>query len=213
MTPDDLKDAPESPQTGGKWVSTSAAAAVLGVSERTVLRRAVAGKLPSRKETTGRGVVMLVALESGAAGADVPTGAARGADTQNTLESAPEAREVPTGADTFTRGADTGLSAHLAEENRFLRGVIEQLQRDGAETRAALREALKSMPKALTTGTDAGESSTTDPEAGNGPRALQSGAAGTRGHTREKAPQIAPESSETGLSYGDIADWLERETP
>jgi hypothetical protein len=59
---------------------------------------------------------------------------------------------VPTGADGADRGADTDLTTHLAEENRFLRGVIEQLQRDGAETRAALCEALKA-PRQLTSGT------------------------------------------------------------
>jgi hypothetical protein len=48
---------------------------------------------------------------------------------------------------------DTGLSsryvAQLETENKFLRGVVEQQQRDAAELRAALREALRAMPKAL----------------------------------------------------------------
>jgi hypothetical protein len=71
-----------------------------------------------------------------------------GADTKTTLKTPQNGAEVRTGAD----GADTTLTAHLLDENRFLRGVIEQLQRDGAETRASLREALKA-PRQLTSGT------------------------------------------------------------
>jgi hypothetical protein len=41
------------------------------------------------------------------------------------------------------------LTAHLLEENRFLRGVIEAQNRDAAELRAALREALKISSRAL----------------------------------------------------------------
>lgn len=171
------------------WVSTSAAAAALGVSERTILRRAQAGKLESRKETTARGVVVVVSLDNG----QVPTGA----DTQNTLKTPQIASEVPTGADGADRGADTNLTTHLAEENRFLRGVIEQLQRDGAETRAALREALKA-PRQLTSGT-----TQTSPEA---PTATEKSAG-------EGSDGAAPDEAELGevSSYGALADWLENQ--
>jgi hypothetical protein len=131
-----------------EWFSTARAASALGVSERTILRRAAAGKLESRKETTARGLVVVVALDTG----EVPTGAdivPTGADTQTTLKAPEIASEVPTGAD----GADTTLTAHLLEENRFLRAMIEGLQQSEAVTKAALREALKAMPKALTSGT------------------------------------------------------------
>lgn len=166
-----------------EWVSTAAAAALLGVSERTILRRAAAGKFPSRKETTPRGLVVVVALDRGEVRA--------GADTQTTLKTPQIASEVPTGAD----GADTRLMAHLADENRFLRGVIEQLQRDGAETRAALREALKA-PRQLTSGT-----TQTSPEA---PTATDKSAG-------EGSDGAAPDKAELGeiSSYGALADWLE----
>jgi hypothetical protein len=148
------------------WVSTSAAAAALGVSERTVLRRAAAGKLESRRETTPRGVVVVVALDSA---------------------------DVPTGAD----GADTNLTTHLAEENRFLRGVIEQLQRDGAETRAALREALKA-PRQLTSGPTQSVPEVPTASAQRADEGLD-GAAGNE--------------AENGAvsSYGALADWLENQ--
>jgi hypothetical protein len=166
-----------------EWVSTAKAAAALGVSERTVLRRAAAGKLESRRETTARGVVVVVSLES----QDVPTGAdivRTGADTQTTLETPPNGVEVPTGADGAVRGADTTLTAHLLDENRFLRGVIEQLQRDGAETRASLREALKA-PRQLTSGT---VQTTPDPRVSSDNRAdgqIPVGAANEAGNDAE----------------------------
>lgn len=180
-----------------EWVSTAIAAARLGVSERTILRRAQAGKLESRKETTTRGVVVVVALDCG----EVPTGAdivPTGADTQTTLETPSNGAEVPTGAD----GADTTLTAHLLDENRFLRGVIEQLQRDGAETRASLREALKAMPKAITSGAA--------PMAVERTQAPSNGASGGSVAAASNGAQNALEGEESA-SYGALADWLENQ--
>jgi hypothetical protein len=108
---------------------------------------------------------------------------------------------VPTGADGADRGADTDLTTHLAEENRFLRGVIEQLQRDGAETRAALREALKAMPKALPEGTAPAPQS---------PEATAISPDGVA-HTE---PSSGPQNGASGpdvSSYGALADWLENQ--
>jgi hypothetical protein len=110
------------------------------------------------------------------------------------------------GGDSATDSSDreTLLRDSLANERTqtaFLRATIEQLQRDGAETRAALREALKLAPKAITAG--AAESSDA---AAMDARSDATGSKPTKG-----APN-APESSETGLSYGDIADWLETQT-
>jgi hypothetical protein len=192
--PDDLKTAPESP---AKWVSTARAAAALGVSERTVLRRAAAGKLESRRETTARGVVVVVALDS----ADVPTGA----DTQTMLKTPQNGAEVPTGADGADIGADTRLMAHLSDENRFLRGVIEQLQRDGAETRAALREALKA-PRQLTAGTSTPDDEAARMEA-HGPR--NHDGRGRDGGTQNE-PQITPERDDGAVTYASIADELQK---
>jgi hypothetical protein len=180
-----------------EWVSTTTAAAHFGVSERTILRRAAAGKLESRRETTARGVIIVVALETGEVrtGADiVPTGA----DTQPTLKTPQIASEVPTGADGADRGADTTLTAHLLDENRFLRGVIEQLQRDGAEVRAALRDALKVMPKAITSG--AADSAPEPPKRTDEP---------THAPPAD-ASQNAPERDEP-TTYDELADWLEKE--
>jgi hypothetical protein len=185
-----------------EWVSTARAAAALGVSERTILRRAAAGKLESRKETTARGVMVVVALDT----ANVPTGAdivRTGADTQATLETPSNGVEVPTGADRGAdRGADTDLTTHLLDENRFLRGVIEQLQRDGAEVRAALRDALKVMPKAITSG--AADSAPEPPK-----KAADRADEPTHAPPAD-ASQNGPDSG-AATSYAAIADWLEKE--
>jgi hypothetical protein len=57
----------------------------------------------------------------------------------------------------------------LLEENRFLRTLIEQRDRDAAELRAALRKALDSVPKALPEST----SSTRDESGENAPQLAQ----------------------------------------
>lgn len=182
-----------------EWVSTAKAAAALGVSERTVLRRAAAGKLESRKETTSRGVAVIVALDTD----KVPTGADRGADIQSTLKTPQNGLQVRTGGDGGATGADARLLAHLSEENRFLRSTIEQLQRDGAETRAALREALKMAPKALTTG---GAAATV--ETG---RSMQETRPKARGPgEREKTSPLSQNEPET-VTYDKIADWIENQ--
>jgi hypothetical protein len=63
-------------------------------------------------------------------------------------------RQMDANGSPDVRPIDADFHAHLIEENKFLRATVEQLQRDGAETRAALRVALKAAPKQLTEGTD-----------------------------------------------------------
>jgi len=93
---------------------------------------------------------------------------------------------------------------HEREGAAFLRGVIEQLQRDGAETRSALREALKLAPKQLA----AGESSTMNQTARNAPQSVPNGEVGTHGPKASKGTQTGGNGGES-LSYGNIADMLE----
>jgi hypothetical protein len=82
----------------------------------------------------------------------VPTGA----DTQNTSESAQSGGTLPTGAATNEAGAaNVPTDARLAElrdEVKFLRSALEARDRDAAELRAALREALKMSNRALPAG-------------------------------------------------------------
>lgn len=76
---------------------------------------------------------------------------------------------------------------HLEKENEFLRRALEGAQQSEAVTKAALREALKAMPKALTSGAASGDSQTT-----------------------ANAPETQVQNGEVS-SYGALADWLENE--
>jgi hypothetical protein len=130
-----------------------------------VQRRCKSGKLRARLATTDDGhewQIEAAALE----GADTDdTNDSDGADTSDKVstsaanvpptsdeETTVEVSEVSPGAAIVPTGADSAqstLTAHLLEENRFLRSALEARDRDGAELRAALREALKISSRAL----------------------------------------------------------------
>jgi hypothetical protein len=78
-----------------------------------------------------------------------------------------------------------------AEQIQFLRAMVEGLQQSEAQTKAALREALKAMPKALTTG--APEPA---PIARQSPRTPANRADEQKHAENARGPQIAPESQE-----------------
>ncbi len=126
-----------------RWATVSQAGAALGVSERTVQRRCKSGALAARLETTADGHEWRIDP------ATLPTGAAivpTGADSPFKSGTAPSVGSVPPSA---AIGADSVLLAHLQSENVFLRGLVEQRDRDAAELRAALREALKMSNRAI----------------------------------------------------------------
>ncbi len=78
----------------------------------------------------------------------------------------------------------------LEKEVEFLRAAVEQHQRGEAELRAALREALRAMPKAITEGT---------PNAPESLRAPETLPAVVSRVERDKAPKI-------GLNRGARSD-------
>jgi hypothetical protein len=213
MTPDTPKPSPNATETPAKWVSVAEAAAARRVSIRTVKRWIETGEVESRKEG-GRRLVWL--LDSGAdesakrdtegtrqtghnpggVSLSAPLDARKEGHGEGTQDARPVSLLALSGGDSSAsasnREADL-LRDSLASEraqNAFLRSTIEQLQRDGAETRAALREALKLAPKAIT----AGKSPDTAPDTPTPPQSARR----------------APKQPQTGLSYGDVADELER---
>jgi hypothetical protein len=96
------------------------------------------------------------------------------------------------------------LRADLEREREgaaFLRGVIEQLQRDGAEVRAALRKALELAPKQLAAPSPVHP----DSSARNPPQSGLSNKSGSYDGAALNGPQRGGES----LSYGDVADLLD----
>ncbi len=196
--------APQCPPNAEEWVSVGAAARRLELSERTIQRKAARGELEARTVSDNQGKRLLIRF-------DVPTPA-------DSL-TAPSHAQNGEGADNSPRGADTSFAAHLLEENRFLRGLIEQRDRDAAELRASLREALKLGPKQLAApspvpqpATVAGSPIQPDAEesARNAPERAQNGEGGSYGPNVSESARIEDEGAKTPVSYASIADELER---
>ncbi len=206
----------ETPPNGEKWLSVTEAAAASGVSVKTIWRRAKAGEITARKVAGARGgFVWEVAPDS--------SGQTDRTDTQPTGQNKPKKRAAPV-IDAQTdrpTGQPTGhgdemaarLLAQLETENAFLRGVVEQLQRDGAETRAALRKALDGQPKQLTSGEQSGAASGDSQTTATAPEAPTATAI-SPDVVLPVEPQNGPQNGASGpdvSSYGALADWLERE--
>jgi hypothetical protein len=151
--------------------SASQAAALLGISEKTLLRRIKAGTVQAEKVAldTG-GLAWRVTLDTGGKdnaidNAPEPTGARAGTPFEHKPAEVEErkgqrAGTVPelleeragTAMDNATDNPSGEVLALLKSENAFLRGMVEQHQRSEAELRASLRAALAAMPKALPEG-------------------------------------------------------------
>jgi hypothetical protein len=133
---------------GADWLTVSQAAALLGVSERTVQRRAAAGELLARKATDADGIKWEVCLGA-AKGADTP---ANSADTVLSAESAQTPQNGGTVPPSAANGADTReadlMAALLAEKDGRIddlqkqldaaNGALEREQMAHAETRRVL---------------------------------------------------------------------------
>jgi hypothetical protein len=97
--------------------------------------------------------------------------------------------------------------ADLRDEVMFLRGLIEQRDRDAAELRASLREALRAMPKQLGAG-DAPAMPQPTPTAP--PGAQESGVVSNQGAANVESSTRAPGAQQSGaFDYGAICDRLE----
>ena len=137
---------------------------------------------------------------------------------------------VRTGAAMPTDREPTRREIEQQEEIRFLRGTIEQLQRDGAEVRAALRAALKlaapqSAPQ-LTAGDSSGVAGVvvaaapldatraipaTRAASGDAPASSGAQVSPDRAQFELPDPTTGAKSSAAPLTIGDIADRLERD--
>lgn len=130
------------------------AAERLGVSLRTVQRRIASGDLEAI-EKEGQRFVVVVGQEPSkvvsrqVATDDTPT------TRHDTSDATPDATERPCEIERLSqelareREERTRDREQNREEVGFLRGVIEQQQRDSAELRAALRKALEIAPRQL----------------------------------------------------------------
>ena len=198
MTPD---------ETGANWIGVREASALSGVSVRALQKRAARGSLNARKvESDGVEVWEFDRSDLGASiGANMDTSKPKTDAATDALPARPDAQNVSkvdtsNGANMDASNSNNGraqtdltarLLTQLETENMFLRATVEQLQRDGAETRAALREALKLAPKQLTAGAPI-ESEIVERQ------------------TAPKGSEIGSKRRETALTYNDIADEIER---
>jgi hypothetical protein len=199
--------------TNTEWLPVAVAAARLGVSERTVQRRAEKGKIESKEVSDAQGKRLLIRLD---VAPEVPTPDDRlttGADAQSNVPtlndkltpqpddiSVVAAANVPTPADTI----NATFLAHVLEENKFLRAALEQRDRDAAELRAALREALKLSSRQLTSGT--AETATV---ASDGPEIAQvNNVSPTPPEPEKRPPATKAEPPKRGDALAKIRDGL-----
>jgi hypothetical protein len=197
--PDTPSNADNGQQTRGEWLSVATVAARLGVSERAIQKRCASGTLPARRVPGARGEVWEVEALTANTNANLsanPNTVRRQVRAQLSLPVTNESeRRINQGE------LESERERELKDEVRFLRGIIEQLQRDGAETRQHLKRALELAPKQLSA------PSPVHPDEGarNTPQRPQNSAANNVPDTMPNAHKSAP------LTYADIADQLERE--
>jgi len=176
-------------ETAREWLPVSEVAARLGVSNKTVLRRVRAGRLTARKVAGARG---------GFAWEVAPESTGQPAGQEDKTEGTPgqgqgDKIDINVNFERETNGTNEGTSgqgqedsdgtrgqsgdltarylARLESENDFLRRALETAQQSEAQTKAALREALRAMPKQL----EAGDSSQTARMPENGPQKPSTG--------------------------------------
>jgi flagellar biosynthesis GTPase FlhF len=207
-----------------EWVSTSAAAAALGISEKTVWRRAKSGQLLSRKVSGKRGgLVWQIAIDSTAQADNRNSQATTETDNQNgqpdsrngqnqSFERETDRTVRNAQPDKSDRQSDELTARLLAQMEREIerlerdkeawKAQAEEANRNAATATAALREYIKAMPKAITSG--AAESAPEQPK-----RAAKRTDEQTHAPPAD-ASQNGPDSG-AETSYAAIADWLEKE--
>jgi hypothetical protein len=147
------------------WLSVARAAQLEGVSVRAVQRRCQSGKYRVRRTQTPQGERLEVdaatlathdathAKNDATQGRDARDGEEeKRRDTSDALSIAAPIPETQTGeGKPLSEGRDFAALyvERLEGENDFLRRTLEQRDRDAAELRAALREALKIAPRQL----------------------------------------------------------------
>ena len=233
-----------------QWLTTADAAKRLNVSSRTVRRRCEAGTLAARfvagvwevsadaighADTDAAKVTDSRTRTDGHAAKQSDSDLNASADTRTQNADSRTSSDGHADTDTRTVGqprghSETGdLTARLIEqlerENKRLAEANEQHQRAEAELRAALREALRAMPKQLTAGNElvkvgdeiggqTGQNGTGGAElqpiatqkentvptiATDGPQRAQSGAAGNVPNAAPDAVKSAPDARGRGL--------------
>ncbi len=155
-----------------EWLTVSQAAALVGVSEKTLRKRIAKGEIKAEKVKLSAGgwAWRVEASRLEAHGIETEAVGSRGGSFQpregslNELEAVGNRLEVPTASNRVTDAATgevpsapggsndamaVALVSQLQSENAFLRAQIEAANRQAAEATAALREYLKMQARAL----------------------------------------------------------------
>lgn len=139
------------------WLSVARVAQLEGVSVRAVQRRCQSGKYRARRAQTPQGERLEVdaatlATHDATHAQNDATHATQGRDAGDALNiAAPVSETQKSEGKPLDEGRDFAARyvERLEGENDFLRRALEQRDRDAAELRAALREALKASPRQL----------------------------------------------------------------
>jgi hypothetical protein len=185
-----------SESTSGGWLTVAQASAALGIGERAVQKRCEAGKINARRTVTPQGarweinpneITRTPERTNEPDEPKTPEPANQKPETDSfAVQNHPPERTEPANEPNRT----TEREAELKAEVIFLRGVVEAQNRDAAELRAALREALKISNRALV------ESTST--EALQGDLSGQSTLIAQVPPVEAKAPQTGTEREEKG---------------
>ncbi len=129
-----------------EYLTVAEAAARLGISTRAVQKRCANGSITAQRIGGQWQVLQLDAMRTDSHSKRTEPANERtiGREPNHELASQNELQNEPAAA--------AALLAQSRDEVLFLRGLIEQRDRDAAELRAALRKALEAMPKALPDG-------------------------------------------------------------
>ena len=152
-----------SDQSTLNWLTVAQASAALGIGERAVQKRCETGKINARRTVTPQGARWEIdpneITRTNERTNEPPERIVREPANQKpetdsfAVQNHPNERTEPANETNRT----TEREAELKAEVLFLRGVVEAQNRDAAELRAALREALKISSRALVESTsDAG---------------------------------------------------------
>lgn len=186
-------------EPSARWISTTDAAARLGVHPRAIQKRAARGSIAARK-TGDKWEIDADAMDASTGPKvdvmDASNGRIADATDASDVQSV-DAMDASTGLngrvhrDALDAVADGDRVADLRDEVKFLRGVIEQMQRDHAETHAEHRAAFKLLGAASVPQLTAGAAPpvqppepTAPPDARETGAAVNQGGANVSGSTR-----------------------------
>lgn len=206
-------------QSGAQWLPVTVAASRLGVSARAIQKRCASGTLAARRVAGTRGQVWEVEADALRANAN----ANLKANTNPVRREVRPQLPLPASNEREGRTLESERERELKDEVRFLRGLVEQLQRDGAETRQHLKRALDLAPKQLAAPAQGAtvapskpaqvltvNTSNPDETAISGQQRDENSETGRNSQQPLIGARIEQDGEETGVSYASIADELER---